>query len=149
MGQMITSIGSVVVDIPHAIPKLFSPDRASTPGGQAGSIVGGAEASGQVFSSSDTWRDKIGTFLLLVASLNLFVGLLNVLPLLPMDGGHLAVLCYERIKAAVFRARGRPDPGPVDMTKLMPVTYVAVVILVGLGMLLILADLINPLKVPQ
>ncbi len=149
MGQMISSIGSVVVDIPHAIPKLFSPDRASTPGGQAGSVVGGAEASGQVFSSSDTWRDKIGSFILLVASLNLFVGLLNVLPLLPMDGGHLAVLCYERIKAAVFRVRGRPDPGPVDMTKLMPVTYVAVILLVGLGMLLILADLINPLKVPQ
>ncbi len=149
MGQMISSIGSVIVDIPHAIPKLFSPDRASTPGGQAGSVIGGAEASGQVFSSSATWRDKLSTFILLIASLNLFVGLLNVLPLLPMDGGHLAVLCYERIKAAVFRARGRPEPGPVDMTKLMPVTYVAVLILVGLGMLLILADLINPLKMPQ
>ena len=149
MGQMISSIGTVIVDIPHAIPKLFSSDRASTPGGQAGSVVGGAEASGQVFASHDTWRDKLGSFLLLIASLNLFVGLLNVLPLLPMDGGHLAVLCYERIKAAVFRARGRPDPGPVDMTKLMPVTYAAVLVLVGLGMLLILADLINPLKVPQ
>jgi membrane-associated protease RseP (regulator of RpoE activity) len=149
IGQMTVSIGSIVVDIPHAIPKLFSHDRASTPGGQAGSIVGGAEASGQVFSSSDTWRDKITTFILLVASLNLFVGLLNLLPLLPLDGGHLAVVCYERIKAGVFRLRGRPDPGPVDMAKLMPVTYVAVVLLVGLGVLLILADVINPLTLPQ
>jgi membrane-associated protease RseP (regulator of RpoE activity) len=149
MGQMVVSIVRIVVDIPHAIPKLFSHDRASTPGGQAGSIVGGAEASGQVFSSSDTWRAKIGTFILLVASLNLFIGLLNVLPLLPMDGGHLAVVCYERIKALVFRVRGRPDPGPVDMTKLMPVTYVAVMLLIGLGVLLILADVVNPLKMPQ
>jgi membrane-associated protease RseP (regulator of RpoE activity) len=112
-------------------------------------VVGGGESSGRVSSSSDTWRDKFTTFILLIVSLNLFVGLLNLLPLLPLDGGHLAVLCYERIKALVFRVRGRPDPGPVDMTKLMPLTYVAVTLLVGLGVLLILADVINPLKVPQ
>jgi membrane-associated protease RseP (regulator of RpoE activity) len=149
MGDMTVSIAKVVVDIPHAIPKLFGHDRAGTPGGQAGSIVGGAEASGQVFSSSDTWRNKITMFIVLIASLNLFVGLLNLVPLLPLDGGHLSVVCYERIKAMVFRIRGRPDPGPIDMTKLMPLTYVAVTLLVGLGVLLILADLINPLKVPQ
>lgn len=149
MGGMTVSIGGVVADIPHAVPKLFGHDRASTRGGQAGSIVGGAEASGQVFSSSDTWRDKFTAFILLVASLNLFVGLLNLVPLLPLDGGHLAVVGYERLKVMVFRIRGRPDPGPVDMTKLMPLTYVAVTVLVGLGVLLILADVINPLRVPQ
>ena len=149
MGDMTVTIGKVVADIPHAIPKLFGHDRASTPGGQAGSIVGGAEASGQVFSSSDTWRDKFTSFILLIASLNLFVALLNLVPLLPLDGGHLAVVVYERLKALVFRLRGRPDPGPVDMTKLMPLTYVAVTVLVGLGVLLILADVLNPIKVPQ
>jgi membrane-associated protease RseP (regulator of RpoE activity) len=149
MGGMTVAIGGIVADIPHAIPKLFGHDRASTPGGQAGSIVGGAEASGQVFSSSETWRDKLMSFILLIASLNLFVGLLNLVPLLPLDGGHLAVVGYERAKALVFRIRGRPDPGPVDLTKLMPLTYVAVTLLVGLGVLLILADVINPLKVPQ
>jgi membrane-associated protease RseP (regulator of RpoE activity) len=149
MGNMTVSTVGVVADIPHAIPKLFGHDRASTPGGQAGSIVGGAEASGQVFSSSDTWRDKFTSFILLIASLNLFVGLLNLVPLLPLDGGHLAVVGYERLKVLVFRIRGRPEPGPVDVTKLLPLTYVAVTVLVGLGVLLILADVLNPLKVPQ
>jgi membrane-associated protease RseP (regulator of RpoE activity) len=149
MGDMTVSMGGVVADIPHAVPKLFGHDRAGTPGGQAGSIVGGAEASGQVFSSSDTWRDKFVSFILLIASLNLFVGLLNLVPLLPLDGGHLAVVGYERLKVLVFRIRGRPEPGPVDMTKLMPLTYVAVTVLVGLGVLLILADVLNPLKIPQ
>lgn len=149
MGDMTVSMGKVAVGIPHAVPKLFGDQRASTPGGQAGSVVGGAEASGQVFSSSDTWRDKLTTFIVLIASLNLFVGLLNLVPLLPLDGGHLAVVCYERLKALVFRLRGRADPGPVDMTRLMPLTYVAVTILIGLGVLLILADVFNPLKVPQ
>jgi membrane-associated protease RseP (regulator of RpoE activity) len=149
MGRMVKEIVSIVSDIPGALPKLFTSQRATTPGGQVGSIVGAAQASGQVFSSTFTWRTKIAEFISLIVSLNLFLGLLNVIPLLPLDGGHLAVVCYERIKAWLFRLRGRADPGPVDMNKLMPLTYAAVVLMVGLGVLLILADIVNPLKLPQ
>jgi membrane-associated protease RseP (regulator of RpoE activity) len=148
-GSYLAQLGHIAVDLPSAIPKLFSPDRAQTPAGQVGSVYGAGEVSGQIFASSQSWRYKAFLFLSLVVSVNIFVGVLNLLPLLPMDGGHLAVLCYERIRAWIARARGRPDPGTVDMTKLMPVTYVAVVLLVGLGVLLILADVLNPLKLPQ
>ncbi|HEX6473199.1 MAG TPA: site-2 protease family protein [Streptosporangiaceae bacterium] len=148
-GTYLKQLGHIVVDLPAAIPKLFSPDRAQTAGGQVGSVYGAGEVSGQIFASNQTWRYKAFLFLSLVVSVNIFVGVLNLLPLLPMDGGHLAVLCYERIRAWIARVRGRPDPGTVDMTKLMPVTYVAVVLLVGLGVLLILADVLNPLKIPQ
>jgi membrane-associated protease RseP (regulator of RpoE activity) len=149
IGRTIQGIGTVAADLPTAIPKLFSPERESTPGGQVGSVVGATEVSGQIFSSDDTAKDKIALFLSLVVSVNIFLGALNVLPLLPLDGGHLAVVAYERARAGVNRVRGRPDPGTVDMTKLLPLTYLAVLLLVGFGVLLILADVFNPLQLPK
>ncbi|RFU40399.1 RIP metalloprotease [Actinomadura logoneensis] len=148
LGAMVQGVGRVVVDLPAALPKLFSPERSQTPGGQVGSVVGATEVSGQIFSSHGTGRDKAFLFLQLVVSVNVFLGALNVLPLLPLDGGHLAVVAYERLRARAARARGRPDPGPVDMTRLMPVTYLAILLLVGLGVLLMVADLLNPLQIP-
>ncbi|MEU8797016.1 site-2 protease family protein [Spirillospora sp. NPDC048819] len=148
-GRILAAVGEVAVDVPSAIPKLFSPERESTPGGQVGSVVGATDVSGQIFASDTSARDKIALFLSLVVSLNIFLGALNVLPLLPLDGGHLAVVGYERARAGVNRIRGRPDPGTVDMTKLLPLTYLVVLLLVGFGVLLILADLFNPLQLPE
>jgi membrane-associated protease RseP (regulator of RpoE activity) len=149
IGRMLGGIGTAVADLPAAIPRLFSPERGDTPGGQVGSVVGATEVSGQIFSAKDSWRDRIALFLALVISVNVFLGALNVLPLLPLDGGHLAVLAYEQVRAALMRIRGLPDPGNVDLAKLLPVTYIAVVLLIGLGVLLILADVFNPLTLPR
>ena len=147
VGQSMSAIGSVIVDLPAAVPHLFSADRASSPGGQAGSVVGAARVTGEVFAAKDaSLQARISLVVLIVVSLNLFVGVLNLLPLPPMDGGHIAVLLYERVKVRIMRLRGRPDPGPVDMNKLLPVTAVVLVLLVGLGVTLILADIVNPLK---
>ncbi|SFN09500.1 RIP metalloprotease RseP [Actinomadura madurae] len=149
IGRTLAGIGEVVVDLPAAVPKLFTPERESTPGGQVGSVVGATDVSGQIFSSDSSARDKLALYLSLVVSVNIFLGALNVLPLLPLDGGHLAVVGYERARAGVNRIRGRPDPGTVDMTRLLPLTYLAVLVLVGFGVLLILADLFNPLRLPE
>jgi membrane-associated protease RseP (regulator of RpoE activity) len=149
IGRTVAGIGQVAADLPSAVPKLFSPERESTPGGQVGSVVGATEVSGQIFSSDSSARDKVALYLSLVVSVNIFLGALNVLPLLPLDGGHLAVVGYERARARVNRIRGRPDPGTVDMTRLLPLTYLAVLLLVGFGVLLILADLFNPLRLPE
>lgn len=147
IGTSMAAIGSVIVDLPAAIPHLFSADRADSPGGQAGSVVGAARVTGEVFAAKDaSLQSKISLVVLIIVSLNLFVGVLNLLPLPPMDGGHIAVLLYERVKARIMRLRGRPDPGPVDMNKLLPLTAVVLVLLVGLGVTLILADIINPLS---
>ena len=142
----VAQMGRALAALPAALPELFSPQRGQSAGGQIGSVVGAGQISGEIFASGGSWRDAAGPYLALVASINIFLGALNVLPLLPLDGGHLAVLGYERLRARIARARGRSDPGPVDITRLLPVTYLAVVLLVGLGVLLIVADLLNPLR---
>lgn len=149
VGRTVQGIGKVLVDLPAALPRLFTPQRASTPGGQVSSVVGATEVSGQIFTASASWKDKLDVFLQLVVSVNIFLGALNLLPLLPLDGGHLAIVCYERLRVRFNRIRGRPDPGTVDLTKLLPLTYLVVVVLIGLGVLLILADVLNPLAIPQ
>lgn len=147
IGTSLGAVGQVLVSLPAAIPDLFSAHRADTPGGQAGSVVGAARVTGDVFAAPDaSIQAKITLVLLIVVSLNLFIGVLNVLPLPPMDGGHIAVLLYERVKIRIMRMRGKPEPGPVDLNKLLPVTAVVLVLLVGLGVTLILADIINPLQ---
>ncbi|MFC5753373.1 M50 family metallopeptidase [Actinomadura rugatobispora] len=149
IGRTVGGIGQALADLPRAVPNLFSEQRGSTPGGQVGSVVGATDVSGQIFASHSSWQDKLVLYLSLVVSVNIFLGALNVLPLLPLDGGHLAIVAYERARALAARARGRPDPGTVDVSKLLPITYLAVMLLIGLGLLLILADLINPLRLPE
>ena len=61
------------------------------------------------------------------------------------DGGHIAGAVYERIRAAVARVRGRPDPGPFDIARLMPVAYVVAGLFLVLSGLLFIADIVNPI----
>jgi membrane-associated protease RseP (regulator of RpoE activity) len=148
-GQMMVSSVKVVASLPRAIPDLFARNRANTPGGQVTSVVGAGDVTGQVLAAPIGWQPKADLVLLIVASLNIFIGAFNLLPLLPMDGGHLAVVIYERIRAWFARLRRRPDPGPVDYRRLIPVSVGVFALLVGVGLLLIMADLVNPVHILQ
>jgi membrane-associated protease RseP (regulator of RpoE activity) len=141
---MLSGSASVVASLPKAIPDLFAPNRADTPGGQVTSVVGAGDVTGQVLQARIGWQPKAGLVLLIIASLNIFVGAFNLLPLLPLDGGHLAVVIYERARAWLARLMGRPDPGPVDYRRLVPLSVGVFALLVGVGLLLIMADLVNP-----
>jgi membrane-associated protease RseP (regulator of RpoE activity) len=143
-GQTLTSSASALGKLPSAIPDLFAKNRASTAAGQVSSVVGVGDVTGDVVESSIPWQSKATLVLYLIASLNIFVGAFNLLPLLPLDGGHLAVVIYERIRAWFARLRGRPDPGLVDIQKLVPVSLLVFAVLVGVGTLLIAADIFNP-----
>jgi membrane-associated protease RseP (regulator of RpoE activity) len=142
---MLSGSASVVKSLPRAIPDLFAKNRANTPGGQVTSVVGAGNVTGQVLEARIGWQPKAGLVLLIIASLNIFVGAFNLLPLLPLDGGHLAVVIYERARAWLARLLGRPDPGPVDFRRLVPVSVGVFALLVGVGLLLIMADLVNPI----
>jgi len=148
-GQIVTGSVGAVGAIPAAIPELFSKNRSSTAGGQVTSIVGAGEVTGQAFALNVSWQLKITVVLDIIVSLNIFVGLFNLLPLLPLDGGHLAIVIYERARAWLARLRGKPDPGLVDMRKLLPVSVGVFALLVGFGLILIMADLVNPIHLPQ
>ena len=110
-------------------------------------MVGAAEATGAAVAANVGWQYKVSFVLLLIASLNIFVGLFNMLPLLPLDGGHVAAIIWERIRAWYARLRGRPDPGLVDMAKLLPVSFSIFVVLMFFGVALILADIVNPVNI--
>jgi membrane-associated protease RseP (regulator of RpoE activity) len=143
-GQIITESGQAAAKLPAALPDLFKADRSKTAGANVSSIVGAADDAGQVVQAGGGWQFIVSDLLLIVISLNIFVGAFNLLPLLPLDGGHLAIVFYERIRAWLARLRGRPDPGLVDLQKLIPVSVGVFAVIVGLGLVLILADIVNP-----
>jgi len=148
-GQILAGSAGVVASLPRAVPDLFAKDRANTPGGQVTSVVGAADVTGQVVAAPIGWQARVALVMLIVASLNIFVGAFNLLPLLPLDGGHLAIVIYERCRAWLARLRGKPDPGPVDFRRFVPVSVGVFALLVGFGLLLIMADLVNPVHIIQ
>lgn len=109
------------------------------------SVVGASRLGGEVAALDEPLKSKIAIFLGLAASLNLFLFLFNLLPVLPLDGGHAAGALYEGARRSVARARGKPDPGPVDTARLLPVAYVVAGILLAVGVVVIWADLVKPI----
>ena len=108
-------------------------------------VVGVARVSGEAVGSDKlTPMERLATFVLIVASLNIFVGIFNLLPILPLDGGHMAVAIADEIRAFFARLRGRPRPAQIDVTVLTPITMVVFVILACLTLLLLVADVLNP-----
>jgi membrane-associated protease RseP (regulator of RpoE activity) len=110
------------------------------------SVVGASRLGGDIAAMDEPMTAKVATFLGLAASLNLFLFLFNLLPVLPLDGGHVAGALYEAIRRKVAQVRGRPDPGPVDMARLLPVAYVVAGALLLMGVIVIWADLVKPIS---
>jgi len=145
-GQVLTGSAQAVAALPGGLSELFRQNRAKTVAGQVTSLYGAAQITGAEVASDQGWQYKVSFVLLLVASLNIFFGAFNLLPLLPLDGGHIAVIVYERIRAWLAQLRGRPDPGLVDMGKLVPVSFSLFLVIVLLSVVLVVADIVNPIN---
>lgn len=110
------------------------------------SVVGGGRLAGEV-AAHDAFpvQDKVVSLVMLIAGFNFFIGMFNFLPLLPLDGGHIAGALWEALRRGVARLRGRPDPGYVDVAKLLPIAYVVGAAMLVMGVVLIVGDLVVPL----
>lgn len=148
--DFIGSSAKAIVSLPSKIPALWGATVSGTerdPNGLVG-IVGVAQVSGQAVSTEGLSNsERIQTFLLIIASLNFFVGVFNLLPILPLDGGHMAVAIADEIRAFFARIRGKARPDGINVNKLAPVTMVVFVLLAALTVLLLAADILNPVQV--
>lgn len=110
------------------------------------SVVGVTRLSGEIAASDQTLRAKVQQIVGMAASLNLFLFLFNLLPFLPLDGGHVAGALFESIRRKFARIRGKPDPGPVDIARMLPITYLVSLLLLATGLVVIVADTIAPIN---
>ncbi len=112
-----------------------------------GRIAGeSASAEGAAGTPEPTVADRLAGPLSLVATLNVALFVFNLIPLLPLDGGHVAGALWEALRRGVARLRRRPDPGPVDIARALPLAYGVASVLIGMSVLLIYADLVNPVR---
>jgi membrane-associated protease RseP (regulator of RpoE activity) len=112
------------------------------------SVVGASRVAGEVASDADiSVADRWASLLSLLGVVNLFVALFNFIPLLPLDGGHIAGALYEALRRGLARIRGRPDPGYADVAQLLPIAYTAASVLIVMGVVLVWADIVNPIRV--
>ncbi|MBK5306667.1 MAG: site-2 protease family protein [Frankiaceae bacterium] len=147
MGLIVKSIKTTLTEKLGTITELYSPNRDIE--GFVGPI-GAGRISGEVLASQETTGVKALTFIGIIAGLNFFVGVFNLLPLLPLDGGHIAVVWFETARDRIRRMRGYVgELQRVDLTKLMPLTYAVVLAFIGLTIWIAGADIVNPIKLPQ
>ena len=141
-GSLVTAtldgLASFPAKLPGVVASIFGAEREAD-----GPIsVVGASHVGGVLAEHSAWP----MFFLLLASLNFFLAFFNLVPLPPLDGGHIAVVLYERVRDFIRKLRGLAPMGPVNYDKLMPLTVAVAALLAGVGIIVIVADIVSPVQ---
>jgi len=148
MKSSVSSLFSLPTKIPALVRQTFGHEKRDASG--LVGVVGVARVSAQTASDPKlATPEKIATFLVIIASLNIFVGVFNLFPLLPLDGGHMAVALADGIRRQWARIRKKALPDPINVERLMPVTIVVFALLAVLSLLLLAADIFNPINISQ
>lgn len=121
--------------------------EARDPAGPVG-LVGVGRIGADIGDAPAPMGTRLGQLLVLLAGLNVSLGVFNLVPLLPLDGGHVALTWFETSRSRLARLRRREDPGPVDMRRLLPLTNLVVAFFIVSTLLLVFADLVNPIRMP-
>ncbi|MFH8881105.1 M50 family metallopeptidase [Streptomyces californicus] len=149
MGDMIRNGVDSIIALPSKIPALW--DAAFSDGERADDspvgVVGAARIGGEVMNLDIPAQNQVAMMLFLLAGFNLSLFLFNMLPLLPLDGGHIAGALWESLRRNLAKVFRRPDPGPFDVARLMPVAYVVAGLFICFTLLVLVADIVNPVKI--
>lgn len=150
VGGTVKAIVTLPVGLYHAVQAGLGMEQRSADSGVVG-LVGMGRMAGQATSGGATGGGQVplsmraSSMLVLLGSLNLALFAFNLVPLLPLDGGHVAGACWEGIRRMIAKAQGKPDPGPVDTAKMIPVGQVGFGLLIVMALVLVWVDIAAPL----
>jgi membrane-associated protease RseP (regulator of RpoE activity) len=141
-GDLAVELGKSLAKIPTKVGALVH----SIGGGERDpetpiSVVGASIIGGDAFE-----HGYFMAFWFFLAQLNFVLGAINLVPLLPFDGGHIAIALFEKIRNMIRKTRGMVAAAPVNYLRLMPATYVILVVVVGYMALTVTADFVNPIR---
>jgi len=152
IGDNVEGVTRVILTLPQRMVQVSQAafgDDERDPNGPI-SVVGVGRIAGEIASIDDIENhDRIASFIALLASLNIALFVFNLIPLLPLDGGHVAVALIDGIRRKIASIRGSPPPNPTNPQKLMPLTLVVVAALISMSVLLMYADIVNPISLIQ
>lgn len=144
-GDLAIELGKSLAKIPTKIGALVDAIGGGERDPETPISVVGASIIGGDTVDAGLWV----AFWFFLAQLNFVLGAINLIPLLPFDGGHIAIALFEKIRNMIRSARGMVAAAPVNYLKLMPATYVILVVVVGYMLLTVTADLVNPIRLFQ
>lgn len=148
-GQQVAGTAKVVAAFPQRLVQIARQTFSNTPRGLDSpvGVVGASRFGGEIVARADaSVRARAGTFLAILASVNIALAVFNLIPLLPLDGGHIAGALWESVRRRLARARHRPDPGFVDVARALPIAYAVTLVVVVSSVLLLYADIVNPVR---
>ena len=148
MGSLLQATGAALLDMPERMVGVAqSAVGAEREQDSPMSVVGASRVAGELVTDERSpWTARVSDVVGLLAGVNLFIAVFNFLPILPLDGGHIAGALYEALRRGWARLLGRPDPGYFDVGRLLPVAYAFGLLLFVMGVLLVWTDIVNPVR---